>query len=387
MKPLRLLSLSLLAAPLALSAAEKAKPNPAQIEAQTRLQIFLDRANFGPGKLDGRAGEFTQKALALYRQANSLPAAPAAKPDAGSGKAGDAPTDISGLDLSGVEPVFTSYTLTAEDLANVGDIPESHAAQAKTKSMPYRSVLELVAEKFHSDVDFIKELNPAAKADALKEGGALTVPNVTPFELAAVKSTKPGEALAGEKSDAAPADEEEKSDAKKKGSSAAAKAGGKADEEKISNEKPEKKTGKTDAAGKDAEQVKVHVSVAEKMLEVRQGERLVAAFPVTPGSDAIPSPVGEWKVKTVAKMPDFRYDEKMLKEGVRSSDAFVLPPGPNNPVGIAWIALNKDGIGMHGTDDPDTIGRAASHGCIRLANWDVAKLLGMVKSGVPVTIE
>src|SRR5437660_12634204 len=64
----------------------------------------------------------------------------------------------------------------------------------------------------------------------------------------------------------------------------------------------------------------------------------------------------------------------------------MLPPGPNSPVGVVWIALNKRGIGIHGTDDPNTIGQAVSHGCIRLANWDVVRLAGRVKTGVPVSV-
>ena len=85
-------------------------------------------------------------------------------------------------------------------------------------------------------------------------------------------------------------------------------------------------------------------------------------------------------------MPTFRYDEAMLKKGTRSGDFHMLPPGPNNPVGVIWIQLNKKGIGLHGTSDPDVIGRSASHGCVRLANWDVVRLAGKVKSGVPVSI-
>lgn len=67
-------------------------------------------------------------------------------------------------------------------------------------------------------------------------------------------------------------------------------------------------------------------------------------------------------------MPEFRYDKKMLVEGERSGDAHMRPPGPNNPVGIVWMGLDKDGIGIHGTAEPDGIGRNASHGCIRLSN-------------------
>ena len=56
-------------------------------------------------------------------------------------------------------------------------------------------------------------------------------------------------------------------------------------------------------------------------------------------------------------------------------------------MGVIWIALDKEGVGIHGTDEPDSIGRRASHGCIRLANWDVVKLAAMVKPGVPVVVE
>ena len=73
--------------------------------------------------------------------------------------------------------------------------------------------------------------------------------------------------------------------------------------------------------------------------------------------------------------------------GRRSDDAHILPPGPNSPVGIAWIQLNKPGIGLHGTNSPDTIGRSASHGCVRLANWDAFKLYNMVQKGMKVVIE
>ena len=85
-------------------------------------------------------------------------------------------------------------------------------------------------------------------------------------------------------------------------------------------------------------------------------------------------------------MPKFRYDKEMLKNGQRSGNFYVLPPGPRNPVGVMWIALNKKGIGIHGTNDPGSIGHAASHGCVRLANWDVVRLATKIKSGDSVSI-
>src|SRR6266513_4678018 len=100
------------------------KPEPAQIEAATRLQVFLDRANFSPGAINGHYDEFTFKALALYRQSRGeQPPPPPAKPDT-------AP-DVTGLDLASVNPVFISYAVTAADLQNTGPLPGAMAKQAK----------------------------------------------------------------------------------------------------------------------------------------------------------------------------------------------------------------------------------------------------------------
>src|SRR5256885_13806340 len=96
------------------------KQNHQQTEQNTRLQIFLDNANFRPGKIDGQQGEFTRKALALYRQAKGLPAAAATNPKA--------PLDTTGPGLSSVEPLFTNYSITADDPANVGELPNGPGA-------------------------------------------------------------------------------------------------------------------------------------------------------------------------------------------------------------------------------------------------------------------
>ena len=164
--------------------------DPAEIETATRLQVFLDRAEFAPGKIDGRYGEFTVKALALYREAHGQPqpAAPAGKEQS---KKTDGAPDVTGLDLARIDPVFITYTVTDADLQNIGDAPESVPEQAKLKSLPYKNAAEAIAEKFHADVDFLAELNPG-KTKSLKAGDELKVPNVEPFELAAVKTLKPG---------------------------------------------------------------------------------------------------------------------------------------------------------------------------------------------------
>src|SRR5881296_944455 len=129
------------------------KRDAAQIEAATRLQVFLDRANFSPGALNGHYGEFTIKALALYRQSRGEPPpAPPAKPDTA--------LDISGLDLTSFGPAFIPYTVTDADLQNTGPVPSAIAAQAKLKFLPYRNAAEAIAERFHCDIHFLEELNP-----------------------------------------------------------------------------------------------------------------------------------------------------------------------------------------------------------------------------------
>ena len=86
-------------------------------------------------------------------------------------------------------------------------------------------------------------------------------------------------------------------------------------------------------------------------------------------------------------MPTFRWDKSVLEYGVRSSSYYNLPMGPNNPVGVMWIGLNRAGIGIHGTNSPQSIGRASSHGCMRTANWDVVRLVKLITKGMPVIIE
>jgi len=322
------------------------KRSDAEIEAATRLQVFLDRANFSPGKIDGHYSDFTLKALALYRQSRGEPPSP--RPP----KADTAP-DLNGIDVGSVGPVFIQYAVTEADLQNVGPVPNGVPEKAKLKTLPYRDAGEAIAEKFHCDPKFLGELNPG-KNSALKPGDQVRVPNVEPFELGAVKDLKPGSEIAPEMANDIPDEPEQKPDANTEPAAAA--------------------------------KTSVKVDVKTNMLGVFEGDKIIAAYPVTVGSTQTATPIGEWKVRGVAKLPTFRYDEQMLKRGERSKNFHMLPPGPNSPVGVVWIALNKRGIGIHGTDEPNTIGQAASHGCIRLANWDIVRLAGRVKAGVPVSV-
>jgi lipoprotein-anchoring transpeptidase ErfK/SrfK len=326
------------------------RPNKAPLDAATQLQVFLDRANFSPGKIDGQYGDFTLKALALYRESRGeQPQAPPSQPRA---KLKQAP-DVNGLDLASVEPVFIQYTVTEADMQSIGKLPKQTAAEAKLKFLPYRDAADAIAEKFHSDVHFLEQLNPG-KLKGIKAGDQLKVPNVEPFELASVKDIKPGSETASQ----------------------AANEG---------EDQPETQASTPGESGA-SRNVSIKIDTKTNMLGVFENEKLSAAYPVTIGSAQTASPIGDWKVRGISKLPRFRYDKEMLKHGERSGNFYMLPPGPRNPVGVMWIALNKKGIGIHGTDDPGSIGRAASHGCIRLANWDVVRLAPKIKAGDKVSI-
>jgi lipoprotein-anchoring transpeptidase ErfK/SrfK len=132
---------------------------------------------------------------------------------------------------------------------------------------------------------------------------------------------------------------------------------------------------------------RVVVDTQERMIAVREGERMIAAFPITPGSAEHPAPAGAWRIVGAVPWPWYRYDLGVLKRGERTKDFHLFPPGTNSPVGIVWAGLNRPGIGIHGSSVPETIGRTGSHGCIRLSNWDVATFYTLVGKGTPVTIQ
>jgi lipoprotein-anchoring transpeptidase ErfK/SrfK len=111
--------------------------------------------------------------------------------------------------------------------------------------------------------------------------------------------------------------------------------------------------------------------------------RLIADYPATVGSEEKPSPSGDLKVAHVDWNPTYHYDPKQL-HFAKVNYRFDIQPGPNNPVGVVWIALSKPTYGIHGAPSPEKIGKTASHGCVRLTNWDAMELAGAVKPGVGV---
>lgn len=284
----------------------------------TQLQIFLDQQLFGPGKIDGRPGEFVGKALKRYQRANGLP------------QTGVLDANIP---LDSVYPVYTFYTIQEGDLKFVGDLPKEPKEQAKKKYLPYASLLEFLTERYHCAPEFLAKINPGKKLESLKPGDELRVPNVEPFKLETVQEK---------------------------------------------GQLPE-------IAEYKGRLITIHR--AEKMLDLTEGDKLIASLPITPGGGELQTPAGAWKILGIAAMPTFRWDKSVLMTGKRSDTFYNLPIGPRNPVGVMWIGLNKPGIGIHGTNNPQSIGRAASHGCMRVANWDVVRLSKMITKGMTVIIE
>jgi lipoprotein-anchoring transpeptidase ErfK/SrfK len=129
------------------------------------------------------------------------------------------------------------------------------------------------------------------------------------------------------------------------------------------------------------------VSKKGDTLKAYQGDKLVAMFTVSSGSSEFPLPLGEWDIVGIARNTPYSYDPEVLTGGKEDGETHMLPPGPNGPVGVVWIDLSKEHYGIHGTPEPETIGRAQSHGCVRLTNWDAARLAGMVSQSTQVIFE
>lgn len=112
--------------------------------------------------------------------------------------------------------------------------------------------------------------------------------------------------------------------------------------------------------------------------------RLIAFYPATIGSPDRPTPMGTLKVTGTHEQPTYHYNPEYKFKSVKSKRPFDIKPGPNNPVGSYWIGLSAQGYGIHGTAEPDRVSKSASHGCIRLTNWDARVLGENVKRGTPV---
>lgn len=129
---------------------------------------------------------------------------------------------------------------------------------------------------------------------------------------------------------------------------------------------------------------RIEVDKAEREARAYDGAgKLLAVYPATVGSSDMPAPSGAWEVATVAPNPTWTYDPEKLNFG-DVGKTLTIAAGPNNPVGSIWIDLTKDTYGIHGTPDPEKVGKTDSHGCVRLTNWDAEELGAAVAKGTRV---
>jgi lipoprotein-anchoring transpeptidase ErfK/SrfK len=373
--------LALVALPLPVLCTEPAAAPAAKIQAPSpdaperielcRVQIFLDRAGFRPGKIDGLGGEFTQKAADRYCDSLGVPRGTI-------------------LDVSSVTAPYRDYVISEEDAQWVGPFASQPAQQAKLKSLKYATLWEAIAERFHCDQKFLLELNPQVTEPAV--GTVVRVPDVKEFRMSDVKAL-----------------EKERASKTKSPATLAIAATlpppppplplalpasydlskpiqpSPIEQAPLPTPSPTPTPEPSPVAAPEPKRSIVLLR-SERLIELYEDGRIVACFPCTPGSAKIPVPLGKWKITSNILLPHFRWDKSVLETGVRSENAFMLPPGPNSPVGIVWMGINRPSIGMHGTNTPDRIGRNESSGCIRLANWDAFTLCQLVKAGTPVEV-
>ena len=134
--------------------------------------------------------------------------------------------------------------------------------------------------------------------------------------------------------------------------------------------------------------VKVVVSKDASIATVYGSDgKVIFHAPVTSGSEHDPLPLGSWVVTAVIKNPTFNYNPDLFWDANPTHAKAKIPPGPNGPVGLVWIDISKEHYGLHGTPEPSQIGHTSSHGCVRLTNWDAARLAALVTKGTPVLFE
>jgi lipoprotein-anchoring transpeptidase ErfK/SrfK len=274
-----------------------------------KAQVLLDRARLSPGVIDGHNGENLQNAIKIFEKTHEL------KPD------GALDEEVwRKLTETATEPVLTEYTITDDDVKGpFVKIPDKLEEQASLDRLGYSSPEELLAEKFHMDVDLLKALNPDKPFD--KAGMVIVVANV-----------------------------DVKADPEKK--------------EKVA---------------------KIQIVKSEKVLRaLAEDGAVMAVYPASIGSEEKPAPSGSHTIRAVAKNPNYTYNPDYAFKGVKAKEKFEIKPGPNNPVGSTWIDLSIESFGIHGTPEPEKVGKAYSQGCVRLTNWDVQELAGMVEKGTPV---
>ncbi len=226
--------------------------------------------------------------------------------------------------LSLAEPIYVQYLISSDDLTRLVSIPDTWLGKSELERLDYESVPEMLAEKGHTSIYFTKLLNPAVNWTNISPGILVKIPEA------------------------------------------------------------ERRVPRSKAAF-------VRIQLSAKILEAFDAQtNLLAHFPCSIAQKVEKRPVGALVVTKLAPNPNYVFDPDNFPESAEGREIgrkLVIPPGPNNPVGTAWIGLSKPGYGIHGTPKPEQVGRTESHGCFRLANWNAEYLLQLVWVGMPVLVE
>ena len=269
-----------------------------------KLQALLDWNHASPGPIDGGWGMNAKKALKNFQAMHGLPQ---------DGRMSAEVWKLLNEKIPANQPVLVGYTLTQEDIKGpYQPTPSGSEAKSKMKGLYYQDVQEMLAERFHMDIRYLKKLNGDKKFTV---GETITVFN-------------PGTPL----------------------------------NEKITHLVAKK---------------------ADNILYAYNGDKLIATYPTTVGSSDTPSPTGSLTIVNRVKNPWYRASSGEGKD----KKVFMLPPGPNGPVGVVWMGLSKPSYGIHGSPVPEGISRQASHGCVRLTNWDVLEVYANVDTGTKVDLQ
>lgn len=221
-------------------------------------------------------------------------------------------------------PPLTEYTITPNDLARLQPVSKTWLGKSQQTALDYETALELVAELGHASPALIRRLNPGIDWSNLTAETVVQIP--------VVEYPKPA-----------------------------------------------------------ARAALLVISLGEKKLEAFDANtNLLAHFPCSIAARVEKRPAGELHVTAIAENPNYTFNPEVFPESAEARELgrkIILPPGPNNPVGTAWISLDLPGYGIHGTPSPEQVGRTESHGCFRLANWNASYLVKLVWVGMPVYVE
>jgi len=345
---------------------------------EMQVQVVLDQLGFGPGIIDGTMGLSTENALKGFQEASGLQI---------TGKL-DESTKAALARWNNVPATKVVRIPESWGQIQFAQIPDDMEEQGKLEHLSYESLAEKLAERFHTTPEALAALNPGGRPagdGSPPQAGASTPANaaasgvpaypprtrVTPTSQPSGQAQppqpvfRPGQLVRvpnvglGDLRPATGADEEWQRTLVSLG---------------VSGEQPKV--------------ARVVVDKSEGTLRAYDGsDKLVALFTVTTGSEHDPLPLGEWKILGVSRNTPFNYNPDLFWDADPDHQKTLLPPGPNGPVGVVWIDLSKEHYGIHGTPEPQTIGRTQSHGCVRLTNWDAARLAGMVSTQTQVIFQ